>query len=60
MRIALRSGMREINSEQRCERFAIKYGESFNRAINGGATDAAMRIRLAAIFTTPILPKVNK
>jgi len=30
--------MRQIKSEQRRERFAIEYGESFNRAINGGAT----------------------
>jgi len=30
--------MRQIKSEQRLKQFAIKYGESLNSAINGGAT----------------------
>src|SRR3972149_6575562 len=34
----LRSGVRQIKSEQRLKQFAIKYGESLNSAINGGAT----------------------
>jgi hypothetical protein len=35
----LRSGMRQINSDERGKRFAIKYGESFNSAINDQAPD---------------------